>query len=463
MDKNFVLLCCVLMCLSVLKASEYDYRQVVAEVLDKSEASPEDAQLWVSYLQKASNVTVDDTLIMFREAAAEFSVPEILLEAIGYVENNWTQIGPTIDRGWGVMHLVENNYCDTLGEAAKLLNVERQVLKDDARQNIRGAAALLAFYAKESGTTSSIEDWFQAVSRFSGLINQDLRDYQAYNYFTILKNGIEEFNIFNQKVEVRANPSLDLSKIRPRSMDTRATSVDYPDAKAAFTPYNHVDGRSHSIDTWVVHYISEGTYAGAISWFNNPDAKVSAHFCIRHTDGEITQVVKVGDTGWHCGASNGQSNNQRSIGIEHEVTVAHPEWWDSQPQLQGSAKLTRFFCDKYGIQIRHAFPGIVGHKEMPGCNTDCPANCPWDTLMGLIKDSGSPDLAQKGTVNTDGTNVRKGPDTSYSVLITLDKGAVVTIISKEDQWYKVTLADNRTGYIHESLLNISGKDWQPVS
>ncbi len=46
----------------------------------------------------------------FIEAAKEFDVPSDLLMAIGQVETNWTQIGPGVDYGWGVMHLVENPY-----------------------------------------------------------------------------------------------------------------------------------------------------------------------------------------------------------------------------------------------------------------------------------------------------------------------------------------------------------------
>ncbi|MDD2714335.1 MAG: N-acetylmuramoyl-L-alanine amidase [Candidatus Wallbacteria bacterium] len=459
---NFIVIMCVLMYLSLLSADEYDYRQAVSELIDQGGAPAEDSRLWVSYIEKASGVSVSDTLSMFREAASEFSVPETLLEAIGYLENNWTQIGPTVDRGWGVMHLVENGYCDTLGEAARLLNLDRQMLKDDPRQNIRGAAALLASYARESCVApKNIEDWFGAASRFSGLVSQELRDFQAYNYFTILRDGVQEFNLFNQKVEVTANPAVNLSRIRPKSMDTRLKSVDYPDAEAAFTKYNHVDGRSHDIDTWVVHFIYEGTYAGAISYFQDSDAKVSAHFVIRHTDGEISQVVKAADTAWHCGAKNGQSNNQRSIGIEHEVTIAHPEWWDSKPMLKGSAKIARHFCDKYGIKIKHAFPGIVGHKEMPGCDTDCPGDCPWDTLMGLITDdtpAPAPDPSSKTGIvdSSDGVgNVRKGPDITYSVLTTLKNGTVVKVTGLEEvNWYKVIIPDGRTGYLNKSILTV---------
>lgn len=156
-----------------------------------------------SQLEKASAVPVDETRKMFRDAAAEFRVPRVLLEAIGYVENNWTQVGPSLDKGWGIMHLVENDYCDTLGEAARLLKTDRQVLKDDPRQNIRGAAALLASYAMNA-STASLKDWFRPASRFSGLISRELRDRQAYNYFSVISKGVSENDAFNRRIEIPA-------------------------------------------------------------------------------------------------------------------------------------------------------------------------------------------------------------------------------------------------------------------
>lgn len=407
MCRTLMALLCASVCLPSSQAAEgrYDYRQILNEVSRNSDASPADKQLWRSYLDKASGVPIDKTREMFRDAAAEFNVPRVLLEAIGYLENNWIQVGPSIDRGWGIMHLVENDYCDTLGEAAELLRVDRQILKDDPRQNIRGAAALLAAYARQpvfpsdartnAAPPSSLEDWFPAAARFSGLISRELRNQQARRYFSIIKRGARELNVLNNVVEVRPE-SVNISDIvqtGDSQPDGAAAAPDYPAAKAAFTRNNFNRGRNGiKTDTWVVHWMGVGTYAGAISWFHNPSANASAHFCIRNSDGEITQVVGVNDTAWHTGAPNGWSNNERSIGVEHEATATHPEWWNSEPMLNAAAKLTRFFCDRYGIQPEHHdgvhTGGIVGHKQMPGVveysNTDCPGPIPWDVLIGKI-------------------------------------------------------------------------------
>lgn len=58
----------------------------------------EDLQQWKSYTPTAERnpATIKG---MMEKAAKEFKVPVELLMAIGQVETNWTQIGPSIDRG----------------------------------------------------------------------------------------------------------------------------------------------------------------------------------------------------------------------------------------------------------------------------------------------------------------------------------------------------------------------------
>ena len=83
----------------------------------KNHDDGKDYQQWRYYLSKP-HPGVKTIQKYFNEAAAEFGVPAELLMAIGQVESNWTQIGPGIDRGWGIMHLVQNDYSNTLNEAS---------------------------------------------------------------------------------------------------------------------------------------------------------------------------------------------------------------------------------------------------------------------------------------------------------------------------------------------------------
>jgi len=359
------------------------YIGLVASQTNKNVHAGNEDQQWATYFNRPHpNVATLEKY--FKNAAKEFGVPAELLMAIGQVENNWTQVGPSIDQGWGIMHLVDNSYCSTLREAAALLKLDPQQLKDNARQNIRGAAALIKKYGGNKKHKKT-EDWFEAAKKFSGLINEDLREQQALRYYEVLKNGAEAPTVWDETITIAPHPQINVdSKITKKT--TPAKSSDYSPAVSSFISCNYTSGRGGvDIDTWVHHYVGVGTYAGAISWFHNCDAEASAHFVIRSSDGQITQCVAVADKAWHCGASGYPLNNSRSIGVEHEATASNPSLWNSTPMLQASATMVCYFADLYDIPASfHNSPGICGHQDMPGTNTSCPGAMPWTTWINYF-------------------------------------------------------------------------------
>lgn len=347
---------------------------------------------WAYYLSKP-HPSVYTEVKYFRDAAQEFGVPVEILQAIGYVENNWTQMGPSIDQGWGIMHLVQNNYCNALHEAALLLNVTDNDLKENARLNIRGAAALIHKYANfRSGSTPRIEDWYNALKKYSGLISDELRTMQADRYYTVIADGAHSTTLWGEDIDLQKHTNIDFGYINAHykaGAQTQAAngqrSSDYNPAVSSFTTCNYATGRTHTIDTWVNHWIGTGTAAGAVSWFQNCSAQVSAHFVVAN-NGTIYQVVPVANTAWHCGASGYPYNNSRSIGTEHEATVSNPSLWNSTAMVQASAQMSCYFCSQYGIATNqnHTSPGICGHQNMPGTNTDCPGTIPWSTWFSYF-------------------------------------------------------------------------------
>lgn len=347
-------------------------------------------ELWAHYLNQP-HPSVATIRKYFQQAALEFKVPVDLLMAIGQVENNWTQIGPSIDKGWGIMHLVQNNYCNTLSEAAQLLGVSEQTLKDDARQNIRGAAALLRkYFGNSKNTKARIEDWYPAAAKFSGLIRRQLCQIEADRYYTVLSDGANSITLWNEQITL-PRKKIDWQYIRSTFHDNtteeedNSRTADYGPAVGSFTTCNYSTGRNHSIDTWVNHWIGTGTAAGAVSWFQNCSANASAHF-VTANNGTIYQTVAVANTAWHCGASGYPYNNGRSIGEEHEATLANPGLWNSTAMLQASAQMACYFCNQYNIPINQNItsPGICGHNNMPGTNTSCPGTIPWSTWFGYF-------------------------------------------------------------------------------
>jgi len=57
-----------------------------------------------------------------------------------------------------------------------------------------------------------------------------------------------------------------------------------------------------------------------------------------------------------------------------------------------------------------------------------------------------------GEVTGSIVNVRKGPDTSYSVVAKVKKGETVTILAEENDWFQVKLTDGKTGWIANYLV-----------
>lgn len=375
-------------------AADPDVTNAVDEL---SEQHIRDVVTWQGFLLTAER-NPDNMKPLFQTAAEEFEVPVELLMVIGQVETNWTQIGPSIDRGWGVMHLVQNNYADTLGLAAQLLNVSVDTLKQDARQNIRGAAAILQYIAgPKRFQFKGMEDWWDAVKYLTGLATPELQEQQAKLYYETLRKGVKSKTFYGKEIRITAKPKVSVTNLlTPPSAQFLATN-DYPKAISNFTTCNFTSGRNVKLDTWINHYIGTGTYAGAISWFKNcrGDAGSSAHFVIRN-DGEISQVVNVADTAWHAGASSSRNNNHRSIGVEHEATATHPEYWQSEAMLKASSEMARYFANKYGIPKVHISDkgsqaaGVRGHQEMPGTATDCPGAIPWEKWMKLFNDEPAP-------------------------------------------------------------------------
>lgn len=151
-------------------------------------------------------------------------------------------------------------------------------------------------------------------------------------------------------------------------------------------PVNMKKGRAGTlpIDLIVIH-VTEGNAASVISWFNNPEAKASAHYMVQR-DGKIVRFVAEDDTAWHAGRVNapsaplvlerrGLNPNDYSIGIEHEGS-GKEELTDAQ--RASSIALIRDICLRHTIPIdrRH----IVGHREIFSFKT-CPGKIDVDRLV----------------------------------------------------------------------------------
>lgn len=105
---------------------------------------------------------------------------------------------------------------------------------------------------------------------------------------------------------------------------------------------NYSSRNSTPVSAVTIHTV-QGTYAGCISWFQNCNAGVSAHYVVRSSDGQITQMVYESLKAWHVG-----SENPYTIGIEHDGYVNNAAWYTNAMYVS-SAALCADICADYSI------------------------------------------------------------------------------------------------------------------
>ena len=189
---------------------------------------------------------------------------------------------------------------------------------------------------------------------------------------------------------------------------------------------NFLPGRGGAAITAIVIHATEGPYAGALSWFRDPRSRSSAHYVIRASDGEITQMVAEADTAFHA-----RGFNRGAIGIEHEFDPDHGIAY-TDVLYQRSATLACAIARRYGIPIDRAH--IIGHNEVPGTDhTDPGPTWNWTYYMALVRGcAGSAMAATSATAELACTGSACVPAPGLSVGMT---GTPVTLL----QWDLVYL------------------------
>lgn len=321
----------------------------------------------------------------FADAAQRHDVPRELLASLAYTETRLVNHGaqPSQDNGFGPMHLESNVDNDNLTDAARLTGTPVEELQTAAAANVHGAAAVLRELADESGLSAAARDdlaqWYEPVARYARGQTAYGARLEADAVFTNLREGFA----VQRNGERVAVPAHDVRPERGAYANVRTPgevgtqSDDYPDALwVPASESNYTAGRESDISAVVIH-VTQGSYAGTISWFQNPDAEVSAHYVVQSSDGEITQMVREADTAWHA-----RDGNPYSVGIEHEGYVDDPAWF-TDVMYRSSAALTADIAAEYGIPLDREH--IVGHSEVPGNDhTDPGPHWDWDLYMSYV-------------------------------------------------------------------------------
>ncbi|MBL7888451.1 MAG: N-acetylmuramoyl-L-alanine amidase [Bacteroidia bacterium] len=133
-------------------------------------------------------------------------------------------------------------------------------------------------------------------------------------------------------------------------------SVDYgPALWTAAASCNYSSRSGVAVSAVTIHTV-QGSYAGCISWFQNCAASVSAHYVLKSSNGQVTQMVLESAKAWHVG-----SENPYTIGLEHEGYISDATWYTNAMYVS-SADLVRDITNSgYGINPLRTYFG-------PGCS-----------------------------------------------------------------------------------------------
>lgn len=357
-------------------------------------------------------------------AAAEYGVPEELLLAMGYVNTRWeTPPESSRDGGYGLMHLVDNPSSDTLGEASRLTGTSEAQLMSSRYENIRGGAALLA-NAHEAGSSQELGSWYDAVAEVGG------GQLYANQVFGTLNSGPSATISTGESISLQSQSGAAPQELfSPQASPGYPGSIWYPAATGNYTPANRP--ASNEIDKIVVH-VTQGSWASALTWFQNPAAGVSANYTIRSSDGAVGQSVSEQNISYHAG---NWPYNQSSVGIEHEGFVNDPKWFTDE-MYRSSARVAAHLVNKYDIPVDRQH--IVGHYDVPGAtHTDPGPYWNWDLYMSYVRQyagtgAGSGDAGGDGGGGPVGDG--GGDGASYSAVVDNADGSTSGRFKASGNW-----------------------------
>lgn len=323
-----------------------------------------------------------------RSAERVYGVPADLTLAVAYAETRWVlpddrdhDHPPVL--GLGGLRTWDAR--DPVGRAEALLGVDRETFAASETAGIVATAAVLYSLARDRHGEIPVRDgdWFEVLGDYSGAADPETRASYAFDVLRVLAEGLTERTRAGVLVSIAPRP-VELPDVLGEARGYDGAS--YPGARFVPASTSNYGSRLGEPIRYVVIHTAEGSYTGTISWFQNRASRVSAHFVIRSSDGEVTQMLSEEASGWHAGNS---LYNRQSIGIEHEGFMAAPDRWFTDAMYESSARLTRYLVDRYAIPIDREH--IIGHVEVPGAtHTDPGPGWNWDRYLELVRSMGTP-------------------------------------------------------------------------
>jgi hypothetical protein len=373
----------------------------------------------------------------FREAYTLYpGIPAGMLEAIAADRSHIRHLQPDEEAAscsgmplsYGVMGLVEDGkgyFYTNISEVETWSGYSREDIKKDPRINILAYAAAYEYLRKGLGIRSlqpadhvPILKELSELPMKSGNYGTFPVDAQIYNVLNWLNNPgfqqllqLPDYNIDlpgifgeeNYRVLSASKILLDGDKVTNEVGEEYRSPQSgpcYDSPGVLWVESPNYSSRAGTAVSAVTVHTTQGSYAGAISWFQSTVSQVSAHYVIRSSDGQVTQMVCEADKGWHVG-----SENAYTIGIEHEGYIADASWYTTAMYNASAAIVRDIINSGYGINPLRTYHGpgcngstaacglgactkIKGHQQFPNqSHTDPGQYWNWDLYYNLINNA----------------------------------------------------------------------------
>ena len=371
-------------------------------------------------------------------------IPRGILEAVAHQNTHMRHLSPEeikpacngMPPVYGIMGLMPNGknwFKNNLITVSQLSGMNPDLILSSPENSVEAYAR--AFEAKLTGLALRINnptDYVDVILSLSELPDRDLNDgfcldTYAYGILTFLQtpeyqsaydfpNYDIDLNSFfgetNYKVLSSTFLEFSENEIKPKGQPLRYNplarrksllkddtadpmNADYSGAIWDPTTCNF-SSRNGTAITHITIHTMQGSYAGSISWFKNCNSKVSCHYNVRASDGQITQMVREIDRAWHVGNSN-----PYAIGIENEGFVDDPTWYTTA-MYQANTAICQDIASRRGLDLKRAFDGpasnglnpisncwiIKGHQHFPSqTHTDPGIHWDWKRFYEMLNNT----------------------------------------------------------------------------
>lgn len=320
------------------------------------------------------------------------SIPKGILEAVAYTQTRFVHLTSQMEnscvgvpQALTIMGLIENgkNYFrNNLQKISHLSGIRVEDIKSDVETSILAYAKAFSVLQQQQNINGiNFKNYLPILIELSELpLEQDIQQNYALNshlyqllwflntnefqnYYQFPKYSIDLQDIFGENYKVLSAKSVIInnqsisgngSTYKLNNSVTMSLSPDYPSAIWDPTSCNFSSRGGTAISAVTIHFV-QGSYAGCISWFKNCSANASAHYVVRSSDGQVTQMVLESNKAWHVG-----SENPYTVGIEHEGYISSASWF-TNAMYNSSGALTRDICNSNGINKLRTYYG-------PGCS-----------------------------------------------------------------------------------------------